>query len=213
MSTAATDEAILAAAGRVSDPIRPLPFAFAKRHGVLVLAFTDEGADVAVRQGASPLAVAEVRRHVKRPLRLEPVDAERFEVMLRQAYEGGSSATMDAMGGLEDETDLADLAQDIPEPSDLLESEDEAPVIRLINALLTQSVKENASDIHIEPFENRLVIRFRVDGVLRARGRRARLDHPGRTRRTGGAASPRQAGGPARPALARHGYAHARDRR
>jgi len=54
-----------------------------------------------------------------------------------------------------------------PEPSDLLESEDEAPVIRLINALLTQSVKENASDIHIEPFENRLVIRFRVDGVLR----------------------------------------------
>jgi type II secretory ATPase GspE/PulE/Tfp pilus assembly ATPase PilB-like protein len=51
--------------------------------------------------------------------------------------------------------DLAHLAQDIPEPSDLLESEDEAPVIRLINALLTQAVKENASDIHIEPFENR----------------------------------------------------------
>jgi len=74
---------------------------------------------------------------------------------------------MDAMGGLEEEGDLAHLAQDIPEPSDLLESEDEAPVIRLINALLTQAVKENASDIHVEPFENRLVIRFRVDGVLR----------------------------------------------
>ena len=74
---------------------------------------------------------------------------------------------MDAMGGLEEETDLANLAQDIPEQSDLLESEDEAPVIRLINALLTQAVKENASDIHVEPFENRLVIRFRVDGVLR----------------------------------------------
>jgi general secretion pathway protein E len=49
----------------------------------------------------------------------------------------------------------------------LLESDDEAPIIRLINALLTQAVKENASDIHIEPYENRLVIRFRVDGVLR----------------------------------------------
>ena len=56
-------------------------------------------------------AVAEVRRHVRRPLVIERVDAERFEVLLRQAYEGGSSATMDAMGGLEEETDLADLAQ------------------------------------------------------------------------------------------------------
>jgi general secretion pathway protein E len=168
VNTAATDEAILAAAGRVADPVRPLPFAFAKRHGVLVRGFTDDGlVDVVVRQGASPLAVAEVRRHLKRPLRIERADADQFEMLLRQAYEGGSSATMDAMGGLEEETDLNDLAQDIPEPSDLLESEDEAPVIRLINALLTQSVKENASDIHIEPFENRLVVRFRVDGVLR----------------------------------------------
>ena len=58
-------------------------------------------------------------------------------------------------------------ASPLPEPEDLLESEDDAPIIRLINAVLTQAVKENASDIHIEPFENRLVVRFRVDGVLR----------------------------------------------
>ena len=167
MSTAATEAAILAAAGRVTDPLRPLPFAFAKRHGVLVRGITDAEADVVVRDGASPLALAEVRRHLRRALRLERVTVERFETLLREAYEAGSGATMDAMGGFEEETDLADLAQDIPEPSDLLESEDEAPVIRLINALLTQAVKENASDIHVEPFENRLVIRFRVDGVLR----------------------------------------------
>src|SRR5256886_5790866 len=74
---------------------------------------------------------------------------------------------MQAVEGLDDTTDLAHLAQEIPESSDLLESDDEAPIIRLINALLTQAVKENASDIHIEPYENRLVIRFRVDGVLR----------------------------------------------
>ena len=167
MSTAATSEDILAAAGRVAEPPRPLPFAFAKRSGVLVRGLTDTNADVVVRNDASPLAVAEVRRHLRRPLVIERVDAERFETLLRQAYEGGSSAAMDAMGGLEEDTDLGSLAQEIPEPSDLLESEDEAPVIRLINALLTQAVKENASDIHIEPFENRLVIRFRVDGVLR----------------------------------------------
>jgi general secretion pathway protein E len=167
VSTAATDEAIIAAAGRVVEPPRPLPFSFAKRHGVLVRSIDDEHAAVAVRRGASPHAVAEVRRHLRRPLTIERVDPERFEALLQQAYESGSSAAMDAMGGLGDETDLANLAQDIPEPSDLLESEDEAPVIRLINALLTQAVKENSSDIHIEPFENRLVIRFRVDGVLR----------------------------------------------
>ena len=74
---------------------------------------------------------------------------------------------MQMLEGLDDNTDLAHLAEDIPESSDLLESDDEAPIIRLINALLTQAVKENASDIHIEPYENRLVIRFRVDGVLR----------------------------------------------
>ena len=104
MSTAATDEAILAATGRVADPPRPLPFVFAKRHGVLVRGFTDEAADVVMRHGASPLALAEVRRHLRRPLTVERVDAERFEVLLRQAYEGGSSAAMDAMGGLEEES-------------------------------------------------------------------------------------------------------------
>ena len=74
---------------------------------------------------------------------------------------------MQAAEGVEESTDLAHLAQDLPEQADLLESEDDAPIIRLINAVLTQAVKENASDIHVEPFENRLVVRFRVDGVLR----------------------------------------------
>jgi general secretion pathway protein E len=167
MSTAATDDAIASAAHNVLEPPRPLSFAFAKRYGVMLRALEDDRAEIVFRSGAAPAAIAEVRRHLGRPLRLERVDPERFDLLLRQSYEAGSSAAMDAMGGFEDEADLANLAQDIPEQSDLLESEDEAPVIRLINALLTQAVKENASDIHIEPYENRLVIRFRVDGVLR----------------------------------------------
>ena len=80
---------------------------------------------------------------------------------------GGNNAAAAAAEGLEGDTDLAHIAEELPEPSDLLESEDDAPIIKLINAVLTQAVRENASDIHIEPFENRLVIRFRVDGVLR----------------------------------------------
>src|SRR5690606_4397557 len=111
-------------------------------------------------------AIAEVRRYLRTPLKIERVDEAAFDALLRSAYEAGSDA-MQAAEGLEDTTDLAHLAQELPEQADLLESEDDAPIIRLINAVLTQAVKETASDIHIEPFENRLVIRFRVDGVLR----------------------------------------------
>jgi len=74
--------------------------------------------------------------------------------LLRAAYEGSSEA-MEAVEGLDETTDLAHLAQVLPEQADLLESEDDAPIIRLINAIFTQAVKENASDIHVEPFENR----------------------------------------------------------
>ncbi len=102
-----------------------------------------------------------------RKVKLERVDEPEFDALLRTAYEGGNSATMQAAEGLEESTDLAHLAQELPDQADLLESEDDAPIIRLINAVLTQAVKENASDIHVEPFENRLVVRFRVDGVLR----------------------------------------------
>ncbi len=71
------------------------------------------------------------------------------------------------MDNIGDDLDLNDIADQLPEPEDLLESADEAPIIRLINALLAEAVKEAASDIHIEPFEEKMVVRLRVDGVLR----------------------------------------------
>src|SRR6202161_783763 len=153
----------------LQDPLqqRKLSFPFAKRHGVLVRGIVDGVADTVCRPGVTPQSLAEVRRFVGVPLKLERVSVESFDSMLRIAYEAGSGAAMQMLEGLDDNTDLAHLAEDIPESSDLLESDDEAPIIRLINALLTQAVKENASDIHIEPFENRLVVRFRVDGILR----------------------------------------------
>ncbi|HTE41558.1 MAG TPA: type II secretion system ATPase GspE [Steroidobacteraceae bacterium] len=142
-------------------------FAFAKRHGVFVQRNPDGTAEVVYRAGVAPSSLAEVRRVIGHSLTLTCVDAERFELLLRERYEGGPNAAAQMAGGLEDGADLAHLAQDLPEPSDLLESDDHAPIIKLINAILTQAVKENASDIHIEPFENRLVVRFRVDGMLR----------------------------------------------
>ena len=145
---------------------RSLPFVFAKRHGILIRGFAEDGrADTVHRPGVSMQAVAETRRYAGAQLNLTCVDEETFDSMLQTAYESGAAQQM--VEGFDDETDLFEVAQALPEPSDLLESDDDAPIIRLINAVLTQAVKENASDIHIEPYENRLVVRFRIDGVLR----------------------------------------------
>jgi general secretion pathway protein E len=153
-----------ASAGDVAQ--RNLPFAFAKRHGILLRTVDNGVALCAVRQAVTPAAVAETQRLLRVPVKLERVSDEEFDKLLRETYEAGAAA-MQMMGGFEETTDLAHLAQELPEQADLLESNDDAPIIRLINAVLSQAIRENASDIHVEPFENRLVVRFRVDGVLR----------------------------------------------
>ena len=144
-----------------------LPFSFAKRHGVLIRELKDEAADTVYRPGAAAQSIAEARRFAGVPLKLSRVSAEEFDALLQESYEHGSHKTMQMVGGLDDEMDLSQVAQELPEPSDLLESDDDAPIIRFINAVLTEAVKDNASDVHIEPYENRLGVRFRVDGVLR----------------------------------------------
>ena len=149
----------------VPPEIRHLPFAFAKRHGVLIQDARDGVLHAIYRRGAGPLSLAEARRFAHGPVKFTAVDATTFDAHLQAAYESGAAMTM--VEGLDDETDLLAVAQQLPEPSDLIDSDDEAPIIRLINALLTQAVKDNASDIHIEPYENRMTVRFRIDGVLR----------------------------------------------
>lgn len=146
---------------------RVLPFAFARRHGVLIQKYSDKTADAVYRSGASPLSIAEVRRFAGVPLNLSRVSSEVFDSLLQEAYERGSHKAMQMADSLDGEIDLTQVAQELQEPSDLLESDDDAPIIRFINAVLTEAVKDNASDIHIEPYENRLGVRFRIDGVLR----------------------------------------------
>jgi general secretion pathway protein E len=146
---------------------RALPFSFAKRHGVLIRDIESGVADTVYRTGTSPLSLAEARRFAGVPLRLTRVSSEAFDSMLQRTYEQGSQMAMQMVGDLNEHTDLLQVAQELPEPSDLLESDDDAPIIRFINAVLTEAIKENASDVHIEPYENRLGVRFRVDGVLK----------------------------------------------
>ena len=145
---------------------RALPFSFAKRHGVLIRDLTAEGGILVYRRGASPLSLAEARRFAEVPLRLSRVSAEDFDEQLQASYEQETSNAAQMVDSLDEEFDLSQVAQEL-EPSDLLESDDDAPIIRFINAVLTEAVKENASDVHIETYENRLGVRFRIDGVLR----------------------------------------------
>lgn len=148
------------------QPPNRLPFGFAKRNGVIAIA-SESGEELLVRKNAPLRAILEARRYLERSLPLREVGDEIFDSALQATYETQSDQAMEMMEGLEEDMDLNRVADALPQPEDLLDSDNDAPIIRLINALLTQAVKENASDIHIEPFENRLVVRFRVDGVLR----------------------------------------------
>lgn len=145
---------------------RVLPFSFAKRHGVLIREISGDRGAAVYRSGVSPLSLAEVRRFAGVPLTLSCVSAEVFKALLQESYEQDSSNAAQMVDGLDEEFDLTQFAQEL-EPSDLLESDDDAPIIRFINAILTEAIKENASDVHIETYENRLSVRFRIDGVLR----------------------------------------------
>lgn len=152
----------------VEDQQRPLPFTFAKRHGVLIQELHATGGQAVYRSGASPMSLAEARRYAGVPLKMSRVSSEVFDTLLQESYEQDSSNKASQMvDGLDEEFDLNQVAQELQEPSDLLESDDDAPIIRFINAVLTEAIKENASDVHIETYENRLGVRFRVDGVLR----------------------------------------------
>lgn len=149
-----------------SNPL-VFPYSFAKRNGVVLLRNSEGDVTVHYKKGLTPAIASEVQRFLKEKINFQLIEKDQFEHELARLYDNsgaGASAMMDDLG---DELDLHDVADSLPEPEDLLESQDDAPIIRLINALLTQAVKENASDIHIETYENRMIVRMRVDGVLR----------------------------------------------
>ena len=153
-------------AEHVEEARRALPFSFAKRHGVLLRDLTNAGGELVYRNGASPLSIVEARRYAGVPLQMDRVSAEDFDTLLQASYEQETSNAAQMVDNLDEEFDLSQVAEEL-EPSDLLESDDDAPIIRFINAVLTEAIKENASDVHIETYENRLGVRFRIDGVLR----------------------------------------------
>jgi general secretion pathway protein E len=150
------------------DALRRPPFAFAKRHGLIVGEAAGEHVTVYARPGVSVASLAEARRFLRRPVKLATVSAEEFDKLLQKTYEGVTGATAALATGLKEENvEADDLSAALAEAQDLLESDDDAPIIKFINGLLVEAIKENASDIHVETYERGITVRFRVDGVLR----------------------------------------------
>jgi general secretion pathway protein E len=140
-----------------------LAYGFARRRGAMIL----RGGERPVclhRRSATLETLLEVRRVNGGDIAFEVVDDDRFDALLRDQT-GGEAAPAADFAASDD--DLAALAEDAAAVDDLLDSRDDAPVVRLINALLLQAIRDGASDIHIEAEEKRLVVRFRIDGVLR----------------------------------------------
>ncbi len=144
-----------------------LPYAFARDYVLLAKPGADANAvTLWVCASTAPAAIAEVSRRFG-CIELKPIARAELLQAIAAAYAGAGGDASQVADEFDADLDLTKLLQDVPAIEDLLESSDDAPVIRMINALLTQALREGASDIHIEPFEQTSVVRFRIDGSLR----------------------------------------------
>ena len=143
----------------------PLHYAFAKANHLLL---EDDGEHMVLWAGETTpaSALAEVSRHFD-VARFEREAVATLGQRIAAAYAGGESSAAAVIGEVESGVDLSRMMQELPAVEDLLEAADDAPIIRMLNALLTQAAKDAASDIHIEPYERSSSVRFRVDGTLR----------------------------------------------
>ena len=146
---------------------RLIPYGFARRHGLAIAGEGDGGPEIAMREGADPRSLIELRRFLGRPFPLRRVDGAAFDRLLSDLYGAGAGVAAAAAGSIGFDDDLGHLAAALPSADDLLDTSDDAPAIRLINGIIADAVRQGVSDIHIEPYETGLVVRMRMDGVLR----------------------------------------------
>ena len=140
-----------------------LPYDFARSNRLLV---DQIGRQLVLAPGVSAWAIAEVSRNFGENLGIKKVDDTSFESLLSDLYSDRQTSSESVMEDIKDFVDIESAAADLEEVADLLDAEDDAPIIRLLNAIFAESLKEKASDIHIEPYEKNALVRFRLDGVL-----------------------------------------------
>ena len=143
----------------------PLPYAYARSSQLLL---EDDGQQLLLWHGPEPdfQALSEVQRKYAVP-QWQSLDAQQLAQRISAAYAQGESSAARVVSEVESDADLSRMMQELPAVEDLLETADDAPIIRMLNALLTQAARDGASDIHIEPYERHSIVRFRVDGDLR----------------------------------------------
>lgn len=141
-----------------------LPFAYATTHRVVIN--PQDGQQIFHDGPLSAGALLELRRRLGRPFELRPLPSDEFQIQLSRAYQRDNSEAVQMAADISSDVDLSRIADEIPDAGDLMDAEDDAPIIRLINAILSQAVREKASDVHIETFEEKLSVRLRIDGVL-----------------------------------------------
>ncbi|MFW5402479.1 type II secretion system ATPase GspE [Yersinia sp. 1252 StPb PI] len=144
----------------------PLTLNWSKDNGVILLP-VENGYQIICRHSASLEAILEGNRVACQPMGLDFVTDDEFNNTLTATYQNSSMQSHKIMNAISDEIAIYSFASELSDSEDLLDSDSEAPVIRLINAILTEAIKNLASDIHIESFEKKLAIRFRIDGVLK----------------------------------------------
>ena len=144
-----------------------VPYAFAREFGLFDAGEVDGALTVFFRRDGDLGALSELQRNTLLPLSLNVVSADEFQLRLAQVFNDGGGRAASMVDDLAEIGDLSNLLEEMPQLEDLLDAEDNAPVIRLINTLLAQALREGASDLHFEMFESRATVRFRIDGQLR----------------------------------------------
>ncbi len=142
-----------------------LPLTFARTNSVLPLQDLEGVIRVAISDASALLLLGELRMLFGKPIETVLVPARHLTDAINHAYAGVSGTAREVLEELKGE-DLSTIATELSQPHDLLDLTDEAPVIRLLNSILSEAVKERASDVHVEPYERDLLIRFRIDGLL-----------------------------------------------
>ncbi len=146
----------------------PLPYAFARAHDLL-LEEREQALSLWFSAAPDASAWSELLRHIapRSISHWHPIEKQALKQKISAVYAQGESSAATVANEVQSDVDLTRMMQELPAVEDLLESADDAPIIRLLNALLTQAAKEGASDIHIEPYEKYSCVRFRIDGGLR----------------------------------------------
>jgi general secretion pathway protein E len=151
----------------VTPASRFVPYSYARDNAILLVPKSERDAEVWISDATPLAALNEVMRVFPGKVKPIVVEPTKLTEAISQTYGDQSGSAQQIVGDIEGEFDITRMMQEVPDVEDLLETEDDAPIIRMINALLTQAARDGASDIHIEPFESYSLVRFRVDGTLR----------------------------------------------